>query len=212
VTTGCLKGTLGTQLGDFGGARGLHSSRQGPRKVPQRLLSSFLSDQRLSKLRLEHYNSITDRTQNDCLFLAAIDRIREYAYGERTRNKAFIAAGEGHVDSVLQDATGADVKWRITDVQGLRNFIALAAMQHGLRANVKRTQLLNHIKHRSAGGMCEADAALQHVAPLEQDPSEVQVVTKWAEIISNGGVSSSHTSCPWLTEWDAVHFSPLQFL
>jgi hypothetical protein len=145
-------------------------------------------DLRLSRLQLEEYRSITDRTQNDCLFLAAIDRIREYAYGDKTRNKALIAAGEGHVDSVLQDSTGAEVKWRITDVQGLRNFIALAAMQHGLRVSSKRPQLLKHIKHRFSSGLCEADAALPHVQPLEQDPSEVQIVTKWAEIITNGGV------------------------
>jgi hypothetical protein len=47
VTTGYLKGTLGTQLGDLGGARGLHGSRQGPPKVPQRFLSSFLSGSEL---------------------------------------------------------------------------------------------------------------------------------------------------------------------
>jgi hypothetical protein len=144
---------------------------------------------RLARLQLEQYNSITDRTQNDCLFIAAIDRIREYAYGERTRNKALIPAGEGHVDSVLLDSTGADVKLRISDVQGLRNFIALAAMQYGLKVNGKRTQVLNHIKHRFVAGMCEADVALDNIAPLEQDPTEIQVVTKWAQIISNGGMS-----------------------
>jgi hypothetical protein len=157
-------------------------------------------DLRLARLQLEQYNSITDRTQNDCLFIAAIDRIREDAYGERTRIKALSAAGEGHLDSVLQDRTGADVKWRISDVQGLRNFIALAGMQYGLKANGKRTQVLNHIMHRFAAGMCEADAALQNIESLEQDPSEIQVVTKWAEIISNGGVGSFHASFSWLTE------------
>jgi hypothetical protein len=36
-------------------------------------------DLRLARLQLEQYRSVTDRTANDCLFLAAIARIREYA-------------------------------------------------------------------------------------------------------------------------------------
>jgi hypothetical protein len=155
---------------------------------------------RLSRLQLEQYNSITDLSQNDCLFIAAIDRTRKYAYGQRTRNKAFMAAGEGHVHSVLQNSTGVDVKCSINDLQGLRNFIALAGMQYGLKPNGKRTQVLNHIKHRFVAGMCEADAALQNIEPLEKDPSEIQVVTKWAEIISNGGVVSLYASFSCLTQ------------
>jgi hypothetical protein len=66
-------------------------------------------DQRLARLQLEQYRSITDRTANDCLFLVRIDRIREYAYRDKTRNKALIAEGEGHVDSVVQDTNSVDV-------------------------------------------------------------------------------------------------------
>jgi hypothetical protein len=77
--------------------------------------------------------AFTDRTANDCLFLAAIDRIREYAYGDETRNKALIAANEGHVDSVLQDTNGADVRFCIADITGLRNFIALAGMHFAVK-------------------------------------------------------------------------------
>jgi hypothetical protein len=145
-------------------------------------------DKRLARLQLEQYRSITDRTENDCLFLAAIDRIREYAYGERTKNKALIAAGGGHVDSVVQDGNGLDVTWRITDVTGLRRFIALAGMQNALKPTAKRIQLLNHMKHRFVNGMCEADAALPDVEPLQHEPTEVQLVTKWAEIITKGGM------------------------
>jgi hypothetical protein len=159
-------------------------------------------DRRLLHLQLEEYRSITDRTQNDCLFVAAIDRIREYAYSEKFRNKALIASGGGHVDSVLKDSNGLDVTWRITDVQALRNYIALAGMQYALRANSKRTQLLNHIKHRFSNGMCEADAALHDVEPLEQNPSEIEIVTKWAQIISNGGMLRTYCS---LTALSLLH-------
>jgi hypothetical protein len=99
-----------------------------------------------------------------------------------------MAAGGGHVDSVLQDSNGLDVTLLLTDVQGLRSYIALAGMQYALRANGKRTQLLNHIKHRFSNGRCKDDAALYEVEPLEQNPSEVEIVTKWAQIISNGGM------------------------
>jgi hypothetical protein len=148
-------------------------------------------DERLTRLQLEQYRSITDRTENDCLFIAAIDRIREYAYNDRTRNKALVAAGEGHVTSVMQDPNGLDVTLRILDVTGLRNFIALAGLQHVLKPTSRRTQLLNHMRHRFANGICESDAALPDVEGLPQEPTEVQIVTKWTEIITKGGVCRS---------------------
>jgi hypothetical protein len=52
-------------------------------------------DERLARLQLEQYLSVTDHTKNDCLFVAAIDRIREYAYGDRTRKKLWLRRARG---------------------------------------------------------------------------------------------------------------------
>jgi hypothetical protein len=142
---------------------------------------------RLARLQLQEYPAITAHTQNDCLFLAAIDRIKDFAYGERTKNKSLVPAGQGNVDSVVTDHNEREVKCRISDVQGLRNFVALAALQLALKPNAKRMQLMSHIKHRFVGGMREADLALADVQPLPHEPSEVELVHKWAQVICKGG-------------------------
>jgi hypothetical protein len=117
--------------------------------------------------------------------------ISNHAEGDRTKNKPLVAAGEGHGDYVLQDPTGLDIKLRITDVSRLRKFIALAGLRHALKPNGKRTSLVNYMRNRFSKGMCEADVALQDVEPLQQDPTEVQIVSKWAEIITKGGMLPS---------------------
>jgi hypothetical protein len=107
------------------------------------------------------------------------------------------------VESVVQDSNGLDVTLRITDVTGLQRFIALAGMQHALKPTGKRTQLLNHKKHRFAKGMCEADAAAADVEPSQQEPTEAQLVTKWAEVISKRGMLTT------LRTWCHLHASKI---
>jgi hypothetical protein len=59
--------------------------------------------------------------------------------------------------------------------------------------------VVSGFKHRFQSGMCEADLALQHLEPLDQNPFEVQIVTKWprAKIISNGFMR-------WIAVWMRV--------
>jgi hypothetical protein len=150
------------------------------------IIEKELSD-RLTSLHLKEYPAATRGTKDDCLFVAAIDRIREYAVCESTKTKALIPVAGGDVEAKITTADGRQSSFRVTIVLGLRNFVALAGMHYGLTVNDKRTHLVNHMKHRFHGGLSSNDENLQ-VEPLPDNPSEIQLVSKWCEIVAKGGV------------------------
>ena len=143
---------------------------------------------RLQKLHLLEYPSVTRGTQNDCLFAAAVDRIRGYAFNDRKATGMETEAG-GFVYAKAKSADGTVSRHQISDMQGLRHYIALSGMQIATSVNEKRGRLVSHMKHRFPGGLLRPeDTQLVGVAPLAQNPSDIQMIVKWCEVIVAGGV------------------------
>ena len=65
-------------------------------------------NKRLASLHLQEWPLVTRATEDKCLFVAAIHRIRDYANDPKTRNKQMVPE-DSEVHSTLHRADGTEV-------------------------------------------------------------------------------------------------------
>ena len=143
---------------------------------------------RLQKLRLEEYPSVTQGSRHDCLFAALVNRIQEYAYSPSAKVKAFITDGEidGNVRAKIT-VKDRETSHTISTVHSLRQYVGLAGLRNATTPHEKRSQVVQHMKHRFRNGISEKDRELNGGENLPDNATEVEIVALWCKIIMTGG-------------------------
>jgi hypothetical protein len=163
-------------------------------------------DIRLEALSLVSRENVRGNSQNDCLFQAYVDFVKNYdihspafkSYAEDDA-RAGVLRGRSlakfdHLDRE-PGSPDKEVAFFVDECEGLRHLVSVAVLEYALTPHKVRDSLLKHIADRFAQPSASEDLQQAQLQPLPDGATQEDMVRKWAALMAGSGDISYTNSC-----------------